>query len=836
MQWDREYTGNGGTRGGSGGSQTRDYSLVSLLTADPASSGGEDGASGGGSGALEIPWGGRRGEGYPGGEDDRWAEHNSQEVEVMMEQLSRSWGGEGEGGCAMASVPVRAQAALAARIKHMSLQDGCMVMEKGTAPTSFFYIVRGACLVTVGGEEVNRLEAGQFLGEIGVIYESTRLADVRAIGDTQVLVLNGDDLSLALDMFPGLYRELQEVAEKRLDRVQKKETWGKGGCEHSSIGTSSEKGPLLQFLNYLKNVAHDDLISNDERALHPSRMHSRFDAHSMYSTKYPSGVPIGNFDQMVKSSSLDSIMEADANSAASAVTSVAGSAHAHLSDHLHEQALSARLASMEKSAFGPGIEIPTSKKHVSPTYGGSLRMGVVKNVGSLEHARNLGGSHALSPMGNHWDRDISSSDSGQGSDSEGSEYDGGASDADGGSGGTSRADLSSAIHTSPSEKESAPSGVKRARGNRGADGAAGDDSVGVEGAHAPAGEDGESPSRTRSEQDKKKGARHGKKPRPRKSMFRIRFRKAHDTYTAEELGATPRRLRRVTLSGVCVRGLREHDIQAYFTVEAAPLPGEHTPSSAREPLLQSEVVRGDKAQQEVAWNKLATVDLEDEMLFPDQRLCFSIYQKRQLWSTKVLGHAFVSLRDAFCRQGVSMQSTYQIFKEKDEADRRSRDKSSGDGVDSSIHSVSSGISLTPTSSSSTSSTLARSWSGGNLFRRAKPDTDDEESGGKVRGYVTMTWLVEDSIKLPFCLSVPPLRAGQRRYDIVDHLGVVVAKLEYVGRSRCAWCTKIDQSQAFYVDYSDPEAGPQEEPCCNACSIKGWSECVTMWDKKGADCV
>jgi hypothetical protein len=33
-------------------------------------------------------------------------------------------------------------------------------------------------------------------------------------------------------------------------------------------------------------------------------------------------------------------------------------------------------------------------------------------------------------------------------------------------------------------------------------------------------------------------------------MFRIRFRKAHDTYTAEELGATPRRLRRLNLSGV----------------------------------------------------------------------------------------------------------------------------------------------------------------------------------------------------------------------------------------------------------------------------------------------
>ena len=50
------------------------------------------------------------------------------------------------------------------------------MMEKGTTPTSFFYIVSGMCLVTVGGQEVNRINAGEFLGEIGVIYESTRIA------------------------------------------------------------------------------------------------------------------------------------------------------------------------------------------------------------------------------------------------------------------------------------------------------------------------------------------------------------------------------------------------------------------------------------------------------------------------------------------------------------------------------------------------------------------------------------------------------------------------------------------------------------------------------------
>ena len=40
--------------------------------------------------------------------------------------------------------------------------------------------------------------------------------------------------------------------------------------------------------------------------------------------------------------------------------------------------------------------------------------------------------------------------------------------------------------------------------------------------------------------------------------------------------------------------------------------------------------------------------------------------------------------------------------------------------------------------------------------------------GKVRGHVTMTWVVEDCVKLPFFLSVPPLRPGQTLYKIVGN--------------------------------------------------------------------
>ena len=451
-------------------------------------------------------------------------------------------------------------------------------------------------------------------------------------------------------------------------------------------------------------------------------------------------IDASNLDDITR---LDSINESEVNS-------MAGT-HAHLSAHLHEQALSARLTSMEQSgAFGvpmpksSGINIGTGRMpiDVSPTsaYGSSLRVARISTVGSLEHARQIGGSkHALSPLGNHWDRTSSGSDA---SDSEASENDSGGSDrgrfeegaSDGSSRCTSRDSAAGSTPPSPKKEGAMAPSASTDEGRVGADGGGA-----AQRAHSASSTEADISTRSRQTQEKKKARGAGaRKPRPRKSMFRIRFRKAHDTYTAEELGATPRRLRRLTLSGVYVQNLKEHDIQSYFTIEAASEAGE----PPRPALLQSEVSRGDKALQEICWNSqnLNTMDIEDDMLFSDQRLCFSVYHKRQLWSTRVVGHAFISLRDAFARPGVSMQSTHQLFKDKDEAERRSRDKQSA-SADVSVHSTSdTGSVVSATASSASSSaglaTMPRTWSGGNLFRRAQKGDDDEEGGsGKVRGHL-----------------------------------------------------------------------------------------------------
>jgi len=47
-----------------------------------------------------------------------------------------------------------------------------------------------------------------------------------------------------------------------------------------------------------------------------------------------------------------------------------------------------------------------------------------------------------------------------------------------------------------------------------------------------------------------------------------------------------------------------------------------------------------------------------------------------------------------------------------------------------------------------------------------------------------------------------------------------------------WCTNSDPQDDFDYDYQDGEHGPSADPCCTACAMKGWSECVVLWNKAG----
>ena len=124
-------------------------------------------------------------------------------------------------------------------------------------------------------------------------------------------------------------------------------------------------------------------------------------------------------------------------------------------------------------------------------------------------------------------------------------------------------------------------------------------------------------------------------------------------------------------------------------------------------------------------------------------------------------------------------------------------------------------------------------SGGMVRAMSEMNLDEEAlAGGRAKGTVTMTVLATQPVRLPFCLYVPPLTAGVPTYPITDNIGTVVAQLVYLGRSKCVWCTNSDPSQPFDYDYQDAEQGPSADACCTACAMKGWSECVVLYDKTG----
>ena len=224
---------------------------------------------------------------------------------------------------------------------------------RSSFPNSFFYIVRGECSVAVDGEEVSRIDAGQFLGEIGVLYDSRRIADVRAVGTTELLVLNGEDIWLALDMFPGLYRELRRVAEVRIEQVQAREDWG----EDRKANVDVSSGPLSEFIFFLQNIASEISRSASSSSLSLAAAQAgealrRQDSESDVDDATGSlrvSMPCSN--SMSEGINIAGMAAAGDTRAYGHVGELPGS----LDTRLYEQALSARLERMEQDgAFGSG--------------------------------------------------------------------------------------------------------------------------------------------------------------------------------------------------------------------------------------------------------------------------------------------------------------------------------------------------------------------------------------------------------------------------------------------------------------------------------------------------
>ncbi|KRT62330.1 MAG: putative transcriptional regulator, Crp/Fnr family [Chloroflexi bacterium CSP1-4] len=107
-----------------------------------------------------------------------------------------------------AGLPEASLQALAELAGEAEFGDGDAIVLQGQVGTGLFVIVAGAARVVRGGEELDRLGPGDYLGELAVIDRMPRMASVFAVGPTTCLALASWDLFRRVDGDPELVHSL----------------------------------------------------------------------------------------------------------------------------------------------------------------------------------------------------------------------------------------------------------------------------------------------------------------------------------------------------------------------------------------------------------------------------------------------------------------------------------------------------------------------------------------------------------------------------------------------------------------------------------------------------
>jgi len=122
----------------------------------------------------------------------------------------------------MARVPLFAQcskrelAEIAALADELSLPAGRKLAAEGAAGHEFVVIAEGAADVKRRGRVVNRLRAGDFLGEIALVTGQKRTATVTTTEPSRLLVLTAPAFRSLLRDHPALQLKVLDALAERL--------------------------------------------------------------------------------------------------------------------------------------------------------------------------------------------------------------------------------------------------------------------------------------------------------------------------------------------------------------------------------------------------------------------------------------------------------------------------------------------------------------------------------------------------------------------------------------------------------------------------------------------
>lgn len=110
----------------------------------------------------------------------------------------------------------RELAAVADEADELVLAEGRTLSRQGAVGSEFVVIVEGAAEVRKNGRRINRLGAGDFLGEIALITGAPRTATVTTTSKTRVLVLNDRGFRRLTKDIPSLQASVLRALSERL--------------------------------------------------------------------------------------------------------------------------------------------------------------------------------------------------------------------------------------------------------------------------------------------------------------------------------------------------------------------------------------------------------------------------------------------------------------------------------------------------------------------------------------------------------------------------------------------------------------------------------------------
>jgi CRP/FNR family transcriptional regulator, cyclic AMP receptor protein len=110
-------------------------------------------------------------------------------------------------------------AAVAAKSTEIAFETGRTIVRQGEVGTGFFLIASGRARVVRDGRTIAELGPGQFFGELSLLDQQPRIANVVAETPVDCLALASWDFEAVLSMQPGVALAILRGVARRLRAV-----------------------------------------------------------------------------------------------------------------------------------------------------------------------------------------------------------------------------------------------------------------------------------------------------------------------------------------------------------------------------------------------------------------------------------------------------------------------------------------------------------------------------------------------------------------------------------------------------------------------------------------